>query len=120
MMLPEVTQGGCGGGEWGLAASLDPAAALFSLHLGHRGLLRQVTVVAAVAGGRHEAGLEAAQQAVRALLRQGVLPEAERRPMPVSPHAPARHRRAITATAEVEQSVTTGSALRPPPSICDR
>src|SRR5260370_17996251 len=114
MMLPEVTQGGCGGGEWGLAASLDPAAALFSLHLVHRGLLRQVTVVAAVAGGRHEAGLEAAQQAVRALRRQGVIAEAERVPMPVSPNAPGPNPWAITAMADFEHSVVTASDPGPP------
>ena len=46
------------------------------LHAVHRGLLRQVTVVAAVAGGRQESALEAAQQVVRAMRRQGVIAEA--------------------------------------------
>jgi RNA 3'-terminal phosphate cyclase len=118
-MSLELTQAGFGGDEGELVASLDPAPALISLHLVHRGLLRQVTVVAAVAGGRHEAGLEAAQQAVRALRRQGVIAEAERVPMPVSSNALGRNRWAITAMAEFEHSVVTVSELGPPPAFGD-
>ena len=90
-------------------ATLDPAPALTPLHLVHRGILRQVSVVAAVAGGRHEAALEAAEQVVKAMRRQGVLAEAERVPLP----SQGRNRWAITATAEFEHSVLSVSELGP-------
>lgn len=90
-----------------LVASLDPAPALTPLQLVHRGILRQVSVVAAVAGGRHEAALEAAEQVVKAMRRQGVLAEAERVPLPGS----GRNRWAITAVAEFEHSVVSVSEL---------
>src|SRR5438309_7267023 len=58
----ELTQAGFGTEEGEFVAALDPAPALTPLHAMHRGLLRQVTVVAAVAGGKHESALEAAEQ----------------------------------------------------------
>lgn len=106
----DLTETGFATDEGELVASLDPAPALTPLHLVHRGILRQVSVVAAVAGGRHEAALEAAQQVVRALRRQGVIAEAERVPLPV---AQGRSRWAITATAEFEHSVVSVSELGP-------
>ena len=93
-----------------LVATLDPAPALTPLHLVHRGLLRQVSIIAAVAGGRHESALEAAEQGVRALRRRGVIAEAERVPLPV---AQGRSRWALTARAEFEHSVVSVSELGP-------
>src|SRR5438132_6353877 len=78
----ELTQAGFGTEDGEIVASLDPAPALTPLRAVHRGLLRQVTVVAAVAGGRHEAALAAAQRVVRAMRRRGVIAEAERVPPP--------------------------------------
>src|SRR5438309_9115332 len=80
----ELTQAGFAGEEGEMVAALDPAPALTPFHVVHRGLLRQVTVIAAVGSGRHEAGQEAAEQAVRALRRQGVIAEAERVPLPMA------------------------------------
>jgi RNA 3'-terminal phosphate cyclase len=109
----ELTQAGFASEQGEMVAALDPAPALTPFHLVHRGLLRQVTVVAAVGSGRHEAGLEAAQQAVRALRRQGVIAEAERVPLPVARGGEGRSRWAITATAEFEHSVVSVSELGP-------
>ncbi len=97
-----------------MVAALDPAPALTPLHIVHRGLLRQVSIVAAVAGGRHEAALEAAEQAVRALRRQGVIAEAERVPLP---SAQGKGRWAVTATAEFEHSIVSVSELGPAPAL---
>jgi RNA 3'-terminal phosphate cyclase len=113
----ELTQAGFGGDEGEIVASLDPAPALTAFRAGHRGILRQVTVVAAVGGGRHEAALEAAQQVVRAMRRRGVIAEAERVPLPLPSSATARSRWAITATAEFENSVVTVSALGQAPAL---
>jgi RNA 3'-terminal phosphate cyclase len=107
----ELTQAGFGTEEGEIVASLDPAPALTPLHAVHRGLLRQVTVVAAVGGGRHEAALEAAERVVRAMRRRGVIAEAERVPFPLPSTFAARSRWAITATAEFENSVVTVSTL---------
>jgi RNA 3'-terminal phosphate cyclase len=113
----ELTQAGFGNDEGELVATLDPAPALTPLRAVHRGLLRQVTVVAAVAGGRHEAALEAAERVVRAMRRRGVIAEAERVPLPLSASSAARSRWAITATAEFENSVVTVSALGQAPAL---
>jgi RNA 3'-terminal phosphate cyclase len=99
--------------EGELVAALDPAPALTPLHLVHRGILRHVSVIAAVAGGRHEAALEAAEQVVRAMRRQGVIAEAERVSLP---SAQGRGRWALTATAEFEHSVVSFSAVGPAPA----
>ena len=106
----DLTQTAFGTDDGELVALLDPAPALTPLHLVHRGILRQVSIVAAVAGGRHEAALEAAEQVVRALRRQGVIAEAERVPLPVTQ---GRSRWALTAMAEFEHSVVSFSALGP-------
>jgi RNA 3'-terminal phosphate cyclase len=113
----ELTQAGFGSDEGEIVASLDPGPALTPLRAVHRGLLRQVTVVAAVAGGRHEAALEAAERVVRAMRRRGVIAEAERVPLPLSASTQARSRWAITATAEFEHSVVTVSALGQAPAL---
>ena len=115
----ELTQAGFGTDEGEIVASLDPAPALTPLRAVHRGLLRQVTVVAAVAGGRHEAALEAAERVVRAMRRRGVIAEAERVPLPLPASTPARSRWAITATAEFENSVVTVSALGQAPALVE-
>jgi len=107
----ELTQAGFGTEEGELLAALDPAPALTPLHVMHRGILRQVNVVAAVGGGRHESALEAAEQVVRAMRRQGVIAEAERVPLPLAPSAQGRSRWAITALAEFENSMVTVSEL---------
>lgn len=107
----ELTQAGFGEDSGDVVATVEPAPAFTPLHAVHRGLLRQVTVVAAVGGGRHESALEAAQQVVRAMRRQGVLAEAERVPLPLSPSAQARARFALTASAEFEKSLVTVSEL---------
>lgn len=109
----ELSQAGFAGEEGEVVAMLDPAPALTSLHAGHRGLLRQATIVAAVAGGRYEDGLLAAEQAARVLRRQGVIAEAERVPLPVGTSAQARPRWAITAVAEFESAIVTASEIAP-------
>jgi RNA 3'-terminal phosphate cyclase len=76
-------------------------------------LLRQASIVAAVAGGRHEEGLLAAEQAARVLRRQGVIAEPERVPLPVAVSAPARPRWAVTVLAEFESSIVATSELAP-------
>jgi RNA 3'-terminal phosphate cyclase len=113
----ELTQAGFANDEGEIVASLDPAPALTAFRAVHRGILRQVTVVAAVGGGRYEAALEAAQRVVRAMRRRGVIAEAERVPLPLPSSSPARSRWAITATAEFENSVVTVSALGQAPAL---
>jgi RNA 3'-terminal phosphate cyclase len=106
----ELTEAGFGEpGE--MVAMLDPAPALLPLQAMHRGLLRQVSVVAAVAGGRNEAALEAAEEVVKAMRRRGLVAEAERVPLPLSPSAQARSRWALTATAEFESSIVSVSEV---------
>jgi RNA 3'-terminal phosphate cyclase len=104
----DLTLAGFGDDDGELVATLDPAPALTPLHLVHRGILRQVSIVAAVAGGRHEAALDAVEQVVRAMRRQGVIAEAERVPLPA---AQGRGRWAITAMAEFEHCTVAFSAL---------
>ena len=113
----ELTQAGFGTDEGEIVASLDPAPALTPFRAVHRGILRQVTVVAAVGGGRYDAAQEAAQQVVRAMRRRGVIAEAERVPLPLPSSSTARSRWAITATAEFENSVVTVSALGQAPAL---
>src|SRR6266481_6568249 len=113
----ELTHAGFGSDEGEIVASLDPAPALTPLHAGHRGLLRQVSVVAAVGGGRHEAAQDAAERVVRAMRRRGVIAEAERVPLPLASSSAAWSRWAITATAEFENSVVTVSALGQAPAL---
>jgi RNA 3'-terminal phosphate cyclase len=115
----ELTQAGFAAEEGEIVASLDPAPALTALRAVHRGLLRQVAVVAAVGGGRHEAALEAAERVVRAMRRRGVIAEAERVPLPFLSSSPARGRWAITATAEFENSVVTVSTLGQAPALAE-
>lgn len=107
----ELTQAGFDLEEGEIVASLDPAPALTPLRAVHRGLLRQVSVVAAVGGGRHDAALEVAEHVVRAIRRRGVIAEAERVPLPMASTSAARGRWAITATAEFENSVVAVSTL---------
>jgi RNA 3'-terminal phosphate cyclase len=98
-------------GEVGeVVAALDPAPALTPLHLVHRGILRQVTVVAATAQGRDEEPLRAAHAATRKLRAHGVIAEAERVPLP-HPQGSRGGRWALTAVAEFEDSLFTASAL---------
>jgi RNA 3'-terminal phosphate cyclase (ATP) len=94
-----------------LIAHLDPAPALMPLRAIHRGLLKQVFVVAAVAGGRSDAALEGAQQVVKSLRRRGIVAEAERVPLPIAQTAQGRSRWALTAVAEFESSVVSVSEL---------
>jgi len=96
-----------------LSASLDPAPALTPLHVVHRGILRQVALVAATAEGRDEEPLRAAQAAARKLRAHGVNAESERVPLPHSQGARAG-RWALTAVAEFENSVVSASALGTP------
>jgi RNA 3'-terminal phosphate cyclase len=116
-MSLELTHAGFGTEEGEIVASLDPAPALTPLKAVHRGILRQVTVIAAVGGGRHEVALEAVHQVLRAMRRRGVIAEAERVPLPLAPASTARSRWAITATAEFEHSVITVSALGQAPAL---
>jgi RNA 3'-terminal phosphate cyclase len=91
-------------------ASLDPAPALTPLHLVHRGILRQVSIVAATAQGRDDDPLRAAQAAARKLRAHGVIAEPERVPLP-HPQGSRGGRWALTAVAEFENSTFTASAL---------
>src|SRR2546421_8543085 len=116
-MALELTHAGFGSDEGEIVAALDPAPALTPLRAVHRGLLRQVSVVAAVGGGRNEAAQDAAERVVRAMRRRGVIAEAERVLLPLPPSSPARSRWAITATAEFENSVVTVSALGQAPAL---
>jgi RNA 3'-terminal phosphate cyclase len=101
-----------GFGEAGeIVAALDPAPALLPIQAMHRGILRQVNVIAAVAGGRNDAALEAAAEVVKAMRRRGLLAEAERVPLPLSTSAQARNRWALTATAEFESTVVAVSEV---------
>jgi RNA 3'-terminal phosphate cyclase len=98
-------------GETGeMIASFDPAPALTPLQLVHRGILRQVSVVAATAHGRDEEPLRAAQAATRKLRAHGVIAEAERVPLP-HPQGSRGGRWALTAVAEFENSIFTASAV---------
>jgi len=114
-----LTQAGFGSEEGEIVASLDPAPALTPLRSVHRGLLRQVNVIAAVGGGRNDAALEAAEQVVRAIRRQGVIAEAERVPLPLPASSVGRCRWAITATAEFEHSLVTFSTLGQAPALAE-
>src|SRR5439155_670182 len=101
----ELTQAGFGTDEGEIVALLDPAPALTAFRAVHRGILRQVTVVAAVGGGRYEAAQEAAQQVVRAMRRRGVIAEAERVPLPLPSSSTARCRCAPWWTERREKRV---------------
>ena len=110
-MSLELTEAGFGSDEGELVVALDPAPALMPLHAMHRGLLRQASVVAAVAGGQHDPALEAAQQVVRAMRRHGVIAEAERVPLPAAASAQGRSRWAVTAVVDFENSLVSVSEL---------
>lgn len=107
----ELPLAGFGSEPGELSAALDPAPALTPLQLVHRGLLRQVSIVAATAGNSREPA-EAAQQAVRELRAHGIIAEAERVPLPQQGGSSAR-RWALTAVAEFEHSLVSFSALGP-------
>src|SRR5437868_8355128 len=63
-------------GEVGeIVASLDPAPALTPLQLVHRGILRQVTLVAATSGGRDDDPVRATEAATRKLRAHGISAE---------------------------------------------
>jgi RNA 3'-terminal phosphate cyclase len=98
-------------GETGeMIASLDPAPALTALHLVHRGILRQVSIVAATAQGRDDDPVRAAEAAARRLRAHGVIAEPERVPLP-HPHGSRGGRWALTAVAEFENSIFTASTV---------
>lgn len=100
--------------EGELVADLDPAPALTALQLVHRGLLQQVTVVAATTGGSHEEPLRAAERAARRLRAHGINAEAERVPLAHVNSGTQRPRWALTALAEFEKSLVCASALPAP------
>jgi RNA 3'-terminal phosphate cyclase (ATP) len=101
-------------GEVGeVVASLDPAPALTPLQLVHRGILRQVTLVAATSGGRDDDPVRATEAATRKLRAHGISAEAERVPLP-HPQGSRAGRWALTAVAEFENSVVSASALGGP------
>ena len=99
------------GGDGELVADLDPAPALTALQLVHRGLLQQVTVVAATTGGSHEEPLKAAERATRRLRQHGISAEAERVPLAQGANAATRPRWALTVVAEFEKSWACASGL---------
>jgi RNA 3'-terminal phosphate cyclase (ATP) len=107
----ELLRAGFGAETGEIAAALDPAPALTPFHVVHRGLLRQVTLVAATAEGRDEEPLRAAQAAARKLRAHGVNAESERVPLPHSQQGARAGRWALTAVAEFENSVVSASAL---------
>jgi RNA 3'-terminal phosphate cyclase len=109
----ELLRAGFSGESGEIAAALDPAPALTPLHLVHRGLLRQVALVAATAEGRDEEPLRAAQAAARKLRAHGVNAESDRVPLP-HPQGTRAGRWALTAVAEFENSVMSASALGTP------
>ena len=98
--------------EGEIVAFLDPAPALTPLHLVHRGLLRQVSVVVATGGPNREEAVAAAEHAARGLRAHGVNAEAERVPLPLA-GTQGRGRWAVTALAEFEHSIVAASALGP-------
>src|SRR5207245_8879219 len=106
----ELPLAGFDGENGELIAALDPAPALTPLQLVHRGILRQVSVVAATAQGRDEEPLRAAQAAARRLRVHGVLAEPDGGPPP-HPQGSRGGRWALTAVADFENSVFPASAL---------
>jgi len=106
----ELPLAGFDGENGEVIASFDPAPALTPLQLVHRGILRQVSVVAATAQGRDDDPLRAAQAAARKLRAHGVIAEPERVPLP-HPQGSRGGRWALTAVAEFENSIFTASAL---------
>lgn len=108
----ELPQAVFDGDEGEVVAFLDPAPALTPIHLVHRGLLRQVSVVVATAGPNRDEAMAAAEHAARGLRAHGVNAEAERVPLPLA-GAPGRGRWAVTALADFEHSVVSASALGP-------
>ncbi|MFL5375128.1 MAG: RNA 3'-terminal phosphate cyclase [Myxococcales bacterium] len=110
----ELLRAGFNGETGEIAALLDPAPALTPFHVVHRGILRQVTLVAATAEGRDEEPLRAAQAAARKLRVHGVNAESERVPLPHTQQAARAGRWALTAVAEFENSVVSASALGTP------
>lgn len=107
----ELPEAGFDADQGVLVAQLDPAPALTPLHLVHRGILRQVTVVVATGSGGREEAMAAADQAARTLRQHGLRADAERVPLPMG--AQTRGRWALTALAEFEQSIVSSSALGP-------
>ena len=115
----ELPLAGFGAESGELCAQLDPAPALTPLHLVHRGLLRQVTLVAASAGS-HREPVEAAEEAQRRLRAHGVIAEIERVPLPQQSWSslearlePRSRRFSLTAVAEFEHTIVSVSALGP-------
>jgi RNA 3'-terminal phosphate cyclase len=109
----ELTAASFDGEDGELVAELDPAPALTPLQLVHRGLLQQVTVVAATTGGSHGDPLRAAQRAARRLRAHGIIAEAERVPLPHVTAPTPRSRWALTGLAEFEKSLVCASAVPP-------
>src|SRR3954469_24342329 len=92
----ELLRAGFNGETGEIAALLDPAPALTPFHVVHRGILRQVPLVAATAEGRDEEPLRAAQAAARTRPPQGggcrgemKVPSASLSPIRSSRHARA-------------------------------
>ncbi|HXN84373.1 MAG TPA: RNA 3'-terminal phosphate cyclase [Myxococcales bacterium] len=96
-----------------LLLTLDPAPALTPLHLAHRGLLRQVTVLGASGSAGHDDVRRAVDEAVRLLRLHGVNASGERVPLPLV-HSGGTRRWVLTAVAELENSVVSVSAVPAP------
>jgi RNA 3'-terminal phosphate cyclase len=96
-----------------LLLALDPAPALTPLHLAHRGLLRQVTVLGASGSAGHDDVRRAVDEALRLLRLHGVNASGERVPLPLA-HSGGTRRWVLTAVAELEHSVVSVSAVPVP------
>jgi RNA 3'-terminal phosphate cyclase len=93
-----------------LLLALDPAPALTPLHLAHRGLLRQVTVLGASGSAGHDDVRRAVDEALRLLRLHGVNASGERVPLPLAQPGGMR-RWVLTAVAELEHSVVSVSVV---------
>lgn len=92
-----------------LVLTLEPLEALTPVQLAHRGLLRQVTLLAGSGASAHDEARRALEEALRLLRLQGVNAEAERVPLP-PPRLSGSRRWVLTAIADLEHVVVSTSA----------
>lgn len=92
-----------------IALALEPLGALTPVQLSHRGLLRQVTLLAASGSGAHQESRRALEEGLRLLRLHGVNAEGDRVPLPPV-RTPGPRRWSLTAVAEFEHGVASASA----------
>lgn len=92
-----------------VSLSLEPLASVTPVQLAHRGLHRQVTILAASGASAHDEARRALEEALRLLRLHGVNAEGERVPLP-PPRLNGSRRWVLTAVVDLEHIVVSSSA----------